>query len=198
MSGRPGERAPAARWPALARALACGLVALLPSSCRRDEPAPACCLVPCSQSSAHVDRGDGTILDARTGLVWETLASDGGLHDMDATYTWVDAESVKLAALNRPPCLADHCDWRLPTRFELESLLDLGRFEPATWPAFDTACSPGCTTRACSCTSPGPYWSSYTYQDVPTYAWGVGFGDGGTVAAGKTDTLHVRAVRGGR
>jgi hypothetical protein len=148
----------------------------------------------------YTDNGDGTISDSVTGLTWEKLSSDGSIHRVNNTYTWANAFSAKIAALNTAPCFADHCDWRLPNRRELESLVDLGRVTPAVDPAFNTACKPGCTVMTCSCTQPDmPYWSSTSYQDptAPPVAWAVDENVGIVNAFDKTNPNHVRAVRGG-
>jgi uncharacterized protein DUF1566 len=149
---------------------------------------------------AYTDEGDGTIQDNTTGLMWEKLSNDGGINDWTDTYTWHNAFSVKLARLNTPPCFAGHCDWRLPNRRELESLVDAGRAAPAIDPAFDNACQPGCTVTECSCTQLNFYWSSTSYQD-PTqagFAWNVDFNTGIVNAFDKTLPVYfVRAVRGG-
>lgn len=34
-----------------------------------------------------------------TGLTWEKLGDDGGIHDADALYAWKDAFSIKIGAL---------------------------------------------------------------------------------------------------
>ncbi len=149
---------------------------------------------------AYTDNGDGTVSDTVSGLMWEKLSSDGGIHDVNQTYTWVNAFSAKIAALNTSPCFAGHCDWRVPNRRELESLVDLGRVTPAVDPAFNTACTPGCTVMSCSCTqSDTPYWSSTSYQDptAPGVAWAVEENVGIVNAFDKTNPNHVRAVRGG-
>ena len=73
---------------------------------------------------AYQDDGDGTIRDKRTALTWEKLSDDGSIHDKDNTYTWEQAFE-KIEDLNTVPCLAGFCDWRLPNRFELETLLCL-------------------------------------------------------------------------
>jgi len=104
---------------------------------------------------------------------------------------------LKIAALNTPPCFAGYCDWRLPNRRELESLVDAGAVSPAVRPAFNTGCGLGCTVLTCSCTVSSYYWSSSTYQSSPGYAWGVDFGAGGVYYDYKTDPGYVRAVRGG-
>jgi hypothetical protein len=42
------------------------------------------------------------------------------------------------------------------------------------------------------------YWSSTTFAGFATLAWFVGFDDGGVGVIGRTLSLRVRAVRGGR
>src|SRR5262249_8529536 len=59
---------------------------------------------------AYVDNGDGTITDTKTGLMWEKLSDDGSIHDWDTTYTWADAFTVKVAALNSG-MFAGYTDW---------------------------------------------------------------------------------------
>jgi len=152
----------------------------------------------------YADNGDGTIRDAVTGLVWEKLSNDGSLHDVDGLYTWYDAFGVKIAALNTPPCFAGHCDWRLPNRRELESLVDAGRRAPAVAPAFHSSCTPGCSVSACSCALSAQadyFWSSTSYVDSPDLAWAVNFNVGDVNAFDKGRTVpirySVRAVRGG-
>ncbi|MCZ2110602.1 MAG: DUF1566 domain-containing protein, partial [Dehalococcoidia bacterium] len=81
------------------------------------------------------DNGDGTITDNMTGLMWEKKSDDGSIHDKDNKYTWGMTSSPYtmngtmvtefLAALNTGSGFAGHTDWRIPNRFELESLLDL-------------------------------------------------------------------------
>src|SRR5262249_42743008 len=91
---------------------------------------------------------------------------------------------------------AGHTDWRLPNQFELLSLSDLGRVNPAIDPAFNTSCSAGCTVTSCSCTQ-GQYWSSTTYQANPSNAWLVAYYDGYPFPDSKSSLFNVRAVRGG-
>jgi hypothetical protein len=151
---------------------------------------------------SYLDNSDGTVIDRNTGLVWEKLSDDGSIHDKDNHYTWPNAFAVKIAALNTPPCFAGHCDWRLPNRRELESIVDLQHFDPCVSPAFNTGCAPGCTVFSCSCTSaPGyvPFWTSTSVVLQPISAWVIEFGTGnenfGFNKANNSEA--VRAVRGG-
>jgi hypothetical protein len=143
-----------------------------------------------------VDNGDGTITDARTGLMWEKLSDDGSIHDWDNTYMWPNAFSTKVATLNTST-FAGFGDWRVPNVNELQSIASYGASNPAVNAAFDTACTVGCTELTCSCTQPAIYWSSTTYDLTPTETWLVNFGDGRLGATGKAESLFVRAVRGG-
>ena len=146
---------------------------------------------------AYTDNGDGTITDDRTGLMWEKLSSfDLSVNDSEDAYTWHDAFSVKIGALNGS-AFAGHTDWRLPNQFELYSLLDLGKSTPAVAAAFDTVCTPGCSNTTCSCTLSDFYWSSTTYEDGTAIAWYVDFANGYVGGEGKASSLRVRAVRGG-
>ena len=117
--------------------------------------------------------------------------------------------------LNTRPCFAHHCDWRIPNIKELQSIVDYETYLPPVEAAFNNNCESGCTvdgahgTRECSCTqsvgpSKGYYWSSSSYAPSPlvsppgsVLAWGVLFGDGDVLSAGKTDHDYVRAVRCG-
>ena len=146
---------------------------------------------------SYTDNGDGTISGNVTGLMWEKLSQDGSIHDVNNTYTWSEAFSVKVAQL-KTACFAGHCDWRLPNRREMESLVDLGRVAPAVDPLFNTDCTQGCALPTCSCTQLGYYWSSTTYQDLPAFAWAVD-GNVGIVNAFEKGVVKsgVRAVRGG-
>jgi hypothetical protein len=74
-------------------------------------------------------------------------------------------------------------DWRLPTRKELLSIVDNGRFNPAV----DTGHFPN--------TPASNYWSSSTYADQPGAAWQVNFRYGEVNPDDKGQGAHVRLVR---
>ena len=63
---------------------------------------------------SYTDNGDGTVTDNVTGLMWQQTVPTG-------TYTWAQA-----VAYCPTLTLADHSDWRLPSRIELVSIVDLG------------------------------------------------------------------------
>lgn len=82
---------------------------------------------------------------------------------------------------------AGHCDWRLPTSAELQTIL-LAPFLCQPSPCIDPVFGPTAATF---------YWSSTSFANDPFGAWLVSF-FGGFVGFGvKSFTFHVRAVRGG-
>ncbi|MFM8412063.1 MAG: DUF1566 domain-containing protein [Alphaproteobacteria bacterium] len=158
-------------------------------------------------AQSFTDNGNGTVTDNRTGLVWAKKSDDGSIHDKDNTYTWGQTVSpysmngtmvtTYLATLNAGSGFAGYTDWRIPNLEELESIRNLETFSPATFSAFNTGCTAGCTVTSCSCTVSGYYWSSSTSRSSPAYAWDVGFSLGYGLLDLKTTNLYVRAVRGG-
>ena len=168
----------------------------------------------CAQS--YTDNGDGTITDNCTGLMWEKKDDSGGLHDMDNLYTWSGAsagstnvmdgtiqdfiDELNDVAGGGASCFAGYCDWRVPNRNELATLVDN---ELPNGPTINTAfnqCPAGCsdvTDPACSCTSSSNYWSATTSAPYPTFAWGVHFTDAYPDLVLKSNDRHVRAVRSG-
>lgn len=162
-----------------------------------------------------VDNGDGTVSDTKTGLMWEKKSGDNdtGIHGQGNTYTWSTGSPAGpngevftsfLETLNSQPCFAGHCDWRLPTLTELQSLVNFANYNPATDPAFNTACTPGCTVLTvptCSCTRADGdvYWTFTAYQDpnLPGQVWAVNFNDGLINPYAQEEPHYARAVRSG-
>ncbi len=68
---------------------------------------------------------------------------------------------------------------------------------PATFLAFNDKCLSACTVTTCSCTRADYCWSSSMYQSDTSYTWFVGFLDGYAGDFNKTNSVAVRAVRGG-
>ena len=77
-----------------------------------------------TNSPTYSDIGNGTIVDNVTGLMWQK-------QDDATKRTWPDA-STYCDALT----LGGNSDWRLPTDFELQTIVDYGGRSPAVDPTF--------------------------------------------------------------
>lgn len=150
------------------------------------------------------DNGDGTITDHMTGLMWEKSSRDLGPNDPErAALNWYTAglEILRTRPDNGFPYpanlggLGGYDDWRAPNRRELESLVDLGRHDPAIDPVFHHDCTPGCTLEQCACTTSDLHWTASPADE--TNVWAVSFADGSVVPVAKYQKLRVRGVRGG-
>jgi hypothetical protein len=126
---------------------------------------------------SYTDNGDGTVTDNVTGLMWQQAVSA-------TTYTWVQA--VAYCPTLR---LAGHSDWRLPSRIELVSIVDLGVTSGSggqinatyfpSWPA----------------SGEFRFWTSSPPDAGASFAWYVDFAFGGTDSLHVSNTWSVRCVR---
>lgn len=120
---------------------------------------------------SFTDNGNGTVRDNVTALIWQQQTDFGG--------TWQGA--------------IDYCDaltlggasnWRLPSRRELMSIADYGRYNPSINPVFTGT------------TLSSEYWSSTPYAYDPEDAWMVYFFDGWVYNnLYKPYSSNVRCVR---
>jgi hypothetical protein len=116
--------------------------------------------------------------DNVTNLVWSL---DG------AILNWTDSTDTYPSAMNATARCGFSSGWRLPTTHELLSIVHNG-----LGPAIDTNYFPG--------TYSGNFWYSGYYRSAdtwafnPTYAWGVDFNDGHSLATRKVDNYNVRLV----
>ncbi|MCP3925461.1 MAG: DUF1566 domain-containing protein [Desulfobacterales bacterium] len=119
------------------------------------------------------DNGDGTVADRETGLVWEQ--GTGG------AMTWENAliycESLSLGGKD---------DWRLPSRNELQSIIDYTTNNPSV----DIIFFPDTELLF--------YWSSTTDVSQSARAWYIDFENGDVSFTDKTNSYYVRAVRSGQ
>jgi hypothetical protein len=163
-----------------------------------------------------VDNSDGTITDNQTGLMWEKKAAFNNVpvvcssaatcpdpHDADNQYTYSagsplgppgTAYSVFLVQLNAG--FAGHTDWRLPTREELQGIVDYAdTSSPVVNVAFDTGCTSSCTVTTCGCTAPSNYWTSSLTAVTAGNAWIASFSNGDVTNDTRDTDYYARAVR---
>lgn len=115
---------------------------------------------------------NGMVTDNNTKLVWQQAVPT-------ETYDW---EGAKSYCASLP--LGGLTGWRVPTRVELDSLVDPEQSEAPVihWAAFPN-------------TSPnGWFWSSTAYPVQPTSGWVLTFEQGKVDAKPKTQKHHVRCV----
>ncbi|MEZ5702237.1 MAG: DUF1566 domain-containing protein [Burkholderiaceae bacterium] len=133
------------------------------------------------------------VRDDVTGLVWE-VKTVGGARSATSTYRASlgfagDPTTVNgyIATVNDAN-LCGFNDWRLPSFEELHGLLNYGQGEGLF-----------ITTSAFPNTQRGAgdwYWSATNSVDNPNQAWLLGFYNGDDFRDDKTDSHHVRLVRG--
>jgi hypothetical protein len=152
------------------------------------------------EGARFIDNGNGTVTDNLTNLRWEKKTDDATVHDVDDTYDWKmgitpgpegdgPLFTTFFATLNSGACFAGTCDWRLPTQYELTTILE---GDIMTCPA-DPCIAPvfGPTE------SFGSYWTETGDGGDDDTVWTVGFHVGTTSLSDKLFPFFVRAVHGG-
>ncbi|MCP4682765.1 MAG: DUF1566 domain-containing protein [Desulfobacterales bacterium] len=141
------------------------------------------------------DNSDGTVTDHLTGLIW---LKNANCFDSGSTRTWLEALSDCNDLASGACGLSDGSaagDWRLPNRFELESLLDL----EYSGPALSNASGTDKWTDGDAFTGvQGYYWSSSTCAADTDVAWDVDMSSSVVDSNDKADYDYVWPVRGGQ
>lgn len=144
-----------------------------------------------------------------SGLTWE-VKKLSGLRDKSNTYTWVEntpddtpisswfendqgkctgearCDTSSYVTILNQQKLCNFADWRLPTKSELESLIQI---ENARLDAkIDSRYFPN--------TLASWYWTADENEKQPEYAWYVLFRKGVTLSDKKHNPKHLRLVRG--
>ena len=130
------------------------------------------CILTGTLSAGYVRNSDQTVTDTKTCLMWQDNEDA-----KTVTKNWQDAINY-CANLT----LANHNDWRLPNYNELESIVDLSKYNPSIDPTFQNVVSSG-------------YWSSTTRASNIDYAWFIYFNSGSDYRYRKSTTFYVRCVR---
>ncbi|HKU41568.1 MAG TPA: DUF1566 domain-containing protein [Polyangiales bacterium] len=124
-----------------------------------------------------------TVEDRITHLVWQRELPDtyqgcsGRQHVSGDSCTWQQAHTY----CSELDDAGD--DWRLPTKIELESIVDATRKNPAIDAAFSTP------------PSAAGFWTASSYAGATGYAWHVDFSDGLSDYFDIRAPLQVRCVR---
>ena len=135
---------------------------------------------------------NGMVTDTNTGLMWKQCSEGQSLSANNCQGTgsspaWGATTMLWAPAITT--CEADttggYTDWRLPNRFELESIVNLQNVSPA----IDTTTFPN--------TQSNNYWSSSTFAGSPANAWFVSFSTSNAGSGAKSSfNYYVRCVRG--
>jgi hypothetical protein len=135
-------------------------------------------------TAAFTVNGNGTVTHATTGLTWAQCTD--GLSGSACTIGSANLYQQWAGALTaaRDSNFAGFTDWRLPSKRELESIIDRTCYSPT---ANDTV-FPNFAV---------DHWTSTTDALSPSQAWAVSFYDGTTTSASKGFFYAVRLVRGG-
>ncbi len=168
-------------WIALLAGLSSGLIALEATAA---PPAPVAPIIT-SAATRFTDNNNGTVTDSITGLIWLKSANCNTISPKN----W-DAAISAAASLASGNCgLNDGStagQWRLPSRNELQSLIDYTTYNPALLAGY-----PFTNVQS------NVYWSSTTYAGGASFAWYVHLGYGGVIASSKANPYYVWPVRGG-
>jgi hypothetical protein len=126
---------------------------------------------PLDSPNTFTDNQDGTVTDSRTGLTWQQTVrtQQSGLADAKAY-----CADLSLAGTG----------WRVPTRAELESIVDFTRYDPAIDPTFFP-------------NTPGGFYRSVSPDlSAAGYSWGVFARIGYSISTGDAGPGgRVRCVR---
>ncbi len=132
------------------------------------------------------------VKDNITGLIWEGKTDDGSIHDKDNTYSFDIVYNNFIDILNEKE-FGGYSDWRLPTSFELITIIDYGSADPAinTDYFINTMIEQNNVTKGYLTSDVQSKSTNLKYMWLVYYLWG-----GGNDAVQSQLPQYVRAVRG--
>lgn len=144
------------------------------------------------------------VRDNQSGLIWEVKQSAPGLQNINNTYSWYDPDEKSnggyAGKANAGVCTGSDCDtdsyikainatklcgltdWHLPSRFELNTIVDASVFVPG--PTLPKAFFPEPIA--------GKYWTDTTFRTRRAGAWVWRFDQGSDYVEEKSQPLNVR------
>ena len=154
---------------------------------------------------AKADRWE-CVEDKSSKLTWEVKKDDGGIRDKDYTYTWlrgifgenkgvsnggrckggVKCDTYSYVRAMNEQKLCGYSDWRLPTRKEMETLVDYNN--TAKEATIDKTYFPEAV--------PSWYWTATENPQSENFAWYLLFRNGIALNDLKERPKHIRLVRG--
>jgi len=133
------------------------------------------------------DNGDGTVTDELTGLMWLKDGSCLGYQSWQFTARFtIDSLNFDPGSLDCQDLIGGYSDWRLPNVNELETLVNAGQSNSASW--LNSLVFTG--VQALN------YWTSTTNSEDLGRAWSVGMWNGAVDPGDKTLARPLLAVRG--
>jgi len=143
--------------------------------------------------SPRFTAANGAVTDNLTGLIWLQNANCSATLDnvvKTNVLTWAKALTWSNALRSGYCGLTDGStvgEWRIPTKKELQSLVDAARYSPSL-PA----------GHPFNGVQESFYWSSSSQAIDPSFIWGVSMVDGRMDVDGKSGSNYVWPVRGGQ
>ena len=141
-------------------------------------------VIPTTPDERFIDRGDGSVQDKHTGLIW-MRCSLGQVWDgatcsgTAAVYTWQQALQEAAGYT-----FAGSSTWRLPNVNELKSIVEKACYDPAI------------NLTAFPATPSAPFWTASPLAPGYDYAWIVSFNYGNAYGGHKNSSSYfVRLVR---
>ena len=160
-----------------------------------------------NDGSDYSKRPWACVRDNQSGMIWEVKTPGPGLHSVNNTYSWYDPDQDSnggyAGKANGGVCNGSDCDtdsfakavnatqlcglsdWHLPSRFELNTIVDTSIFFPG--PTLPGAFFPE--------QLPGKYWTDTTFRTRRAGAWVWRFDYGNDYVVEKSEALNVRLVQ---
>ncbi|MCC5814833.1 MAG: DUF1566 domain-containing protein [Leptospira sp.] len=131
----------------------------------------------------YLNHGNGTVTDTSTGLIWQKCSKGQNTNDCSGSASTDNWENAKFYCENLN---LDGRSWKLPSRKELETLLN--KSNSTGNPSIDLGIFPNTVITG--------YWSSTDFYRDTAYTWRIGFGGSLIINFLKSNNHPTRCVSG--